>query len=178
MSDTAGPHVNRQCDSAVSLRLCTEADLTAMLVIEHACYPTPWNRSAFVHELHNPHGRFLIAEQIGPTRCVEQSRETATTITIVGYLCSWLIIDEVHILNLAVHPDHRGGGIAQALLEHTLSQAIQAGAGSANLEVRQSNQAAIAVYRKFGFETVTVRPKYYEDREDGLLMVCALASDK
>jgi ribosomal-protein-alanine N-acetyltransferase len=85
-----------------------------------------------------------------------------------------LIIDEVHILNLAVHPDYRSCGIAQTLLEQTLTQACQTGACSANLEVRHSNQAAIAVYRKFGFETVTVRRKYYENREDGLLMVCSL----
>ena len=163
MSDTAELQVNRHRDSAVSVRLCTAVDLDAILEIEHACYPTPWNRSAFVHELHNPHSRFLV---------VEQPKETPPP--IVGYLCSWFIIDEVHILNLAVHPDYRGHGLAQMLLGQTLTQACQAGACSANLEVRQSNQAAIAVYRKFGFETVTVRPKYYENREDGLLMVCSL----
>ncbi len=176
MSDTAEPQVNPQRDSAVSVRLCTEVDLAVILEIEQVCYSTPWNRPAFVHELHNPHGRFLVAEQTRPVHYVKPSGEIVKKAAkkIVGYLCSWLILDEAHILNLAVHPDYRGCGIAQTLLRQTLTQASQAGACSANLEVRQSNQAAIAVYRKFGFETVTVRRKYYENREDGLLMVCSL----
>ncbi len=171
MRDTAESHVKTQL--AVSLRACTPADLPAILAIERACYPIPWNDTAFLHELHNPHGRFFVAEKVAEkTRHAEQSKKIARE--IVGYLCTWLIIDEVHILNLAVHPDDRRCGIAQTLLRQTLTQARQAGACSANLEVRHSNQAALAVYRKFGFETVTVRPKYYENGEDGLLMVCSL----
>lgn len=170
MSDAAEPQINGQRDSAVSLRFCRKEDLSAILKIEQASYPTPWNRSSFAHELHNPHGRFLVAEQSGKT--VGTSKRAAKK--IVGYLCSWLIIDEVHILNLAVHPDCRGCGIAQALLARTLTRASRTGACSANLEVRENNHAAIALYRKFGFETVTVRPKYYENQEDGLLMICSL----
>ena len=177
MQDTAEFHLTTQLGSAVSVRACTLADLPAILAIEHACYPIPWSDTAFLHELHNPHGRFLVAEKVAEkvakkTRPAEQPTEIAKK--IVGYLCSWLIIDEVHILNLAVHPENRRCGIAQTLLGQTLIQAGQAGACSANLEVRQSNQAAIAVYRKFGFETVTVRSQYYENGEDGLLMVCFL----
>lgn len=148
-----------QAGGAVSLRPCTEADLPAILNIECASYPTAWTRTAFVHELHNHHGRFVVAEHQG---------------RIVGYVCSWLIIDEVHILNIAVQPDCRRRGIGRALLGQTLAQARQTGAHRANLEVRRSNRAAIGVYRKFGFETVSVRHKYYADGEDGLLMVCAL----
>lgn len=170
MSDSSEPQVKRQRGSAVSVRLCRKADLAAILKIEQACYPIPWNRSSFTHELHNPHSWFLVAEQSGKSGGI--SKKAAKK--IVGYLCSWFIIDEVHILNLAVHPDCRGCGIAQELLGQTLTQASQTGACSANLEVRQSNEAAIAVYRKFGFETVTVRPKYYEKQEDGLLMICSL----
>lgn len=148
-----------QAGGAVSLRPCTEADLPAILNIERASYPTAWTRTAFVHELHNHHGRFVVAEHQG---------------RIVGYVCSWLIIDEVHILNIAVQPDCRRRGIGRALLGQTLAQARQTGAHRANLEVRSSNRVAIGVYRKFGFETVSVRHKYYADGEDGLLMVCAL----
>lgn len=169
MRDTAESHVKTQLGSAVSVRACTLADLPAILTIEHACYPIPWNNTAFLHELHNPYGRFLVAEKVA-----EKTRHAELSTEIAGYLCSWLIIDEVHILNLAVHPNARRCGIAQMLLRQTLIQARQAGACSANLEVRQSNRAAIAVYRKFGFETVTVRHKYYENGEDGLLMVCSL----
>lgn len=148
-----------QTGGAVSLRPCTEADLPAILSIERASYPTAWPHAAFVHELHNQHGRFVVAEHQG---------------RIVGYVCSWLIIDEVHILNIAVQPGCRRRGIGQVLLCQTLAHARQAGSRRASLEVRRSNRAAIGVYQKSGFETVGVRHKYYADGEDGLLMVCAL----
>ena len=143
----------------VVLRTCTEADLPAILDIERASYPTAWTRTAFAHELHNQHGRFMVAEQHGH---------------VVGYVCSWLIIDEVHILNIAVQPACRRHGIGHALLGRILVQAGQAGARTANLEVRRSNRAAIRLYQQFGFETVSVRRGYYADGEDGLLMVKAI----
>lgn len=143
----------------VSLRACTEADLPAILDIERASYPAAWTRTAFVYELHNRHGRFVVAEQHG---------------RVVGYVCSWLIIDEVHILNIAVQPACRRHGIGHALLGQILVQAGQAGARTANLEVRRSNRAAIQLYQQFGFETVSVRRGYYADGEDGLLMVKAI----
>ena len=91
MSDTAEPQVNPQRDSAVSVRLCTEVDLAVILEIEQVCYSTPWNRPAFVHELHNPHGRFLVAEQTRPVHYVKPSGEIVKKAAkkIVGYLCSW-----------------------------------------------------------------------------------------
>ncbi len=148
-----------QVGGGVSLRPCTEADLPAILSIERASSSPAWTRPAFVHELLNQHGRFVVAEHQG---------------RVVGYVCSWLIIDEAHILNIAVRPDCRQRGTGQALLRQTLAHARQVGARRATLEVRRSNRAAIGMYRKFGFETVGVRHKYYANGEDGLLMVCVL----
>ena len=156
--DTAG----RFLPTGVSLRLCTQTDLPFILAIEQASYSSPWKRAAFVRELHNEQGRFFVAEQVnGINR------------TILGHICSWLIIDEVHILNIAVHPTARRQGIAGALLDKTLTEGQHVGACAANLEVRQSNSAAIALYQQFGFQTVATRRKYYPDGEDALLMVCS-----
>lgn len=153
--------------SGVSLRRCTRADLPTILAIEHASYPSPWTYAAFVRELHNQHGRFFVAEKGG-------ERLAGVRRIILGYICSWLIVDEVHILNIAVHPNARQQGIARALLDKTLTEGQHAGACTANLEVRQSNTAAIALYQQFGFQTVATRRKYYHNGEDALLMVCSL----
>jgi ribosomal-protein-alanine N-acetyltransferase len=88
-----------------------------------------------------------------------------------GYLIYWLVAGEMHILNLAVHPDCRRQGIARALLQEGLRRARAQDAEVAWLEVRPSNQAAQALYESFGFQKVGRRPRYYADnQEDAMLM--------
>lgn len=90
---------------------------------------------------------------------------------VVGMIDVWLILDEAHIATLAVHPDYRGNGIASKLLGLVLHEAYQRGASQAMLEVRASNLIAQSLYRKFGFQTVHRRRRYYIDnKEDALLM--------
>jgi len=82
-----------------------------------------------------------------------------------------LILDEVHIATIAVHPEHRGQRISQQLLTVVLRAALQRGARLATLEVRAGNEAAQALYRRFKFELVGRRPHYYHDNhEDALIM--------
>lgn len=142
--------------SRVSLRPLVEADLTAVLDIERSSFPSPWTRASFLHELHNPHSRLLAAEWQGQ---------------VIGYLCCWLVADEVHILDVAVHPAHRRRGVGRLLLRDMLARARQSGARSASLEVRRSNLPAIALYQELGFREAAVRRRYYENGEDALLMV-------
>jgi ribosomal-protein-alanine N-acetyltransferase len=86
----------------------------------------------------------------------------------------WLIIDEAHIATLAVHPELRRQRIARKLMCVALTEAAQAGAISALLEVRAGNAAAQNLYRDFGFEVVGRRPHYYRDnQEDALLLTLA-----
>jgi ribosomal-protein-alanine N-acetyltransferase len=88
-----------------------------------------------------------------------------------GYLIFWVVADEMHILNLAVHPKHRRQGIARRLLAEGLTQARELGANLAWLEVRPSNTPARALYASFGFTEVGRRPQYYDDTsEDALLL--------
>jgi tRNA threonylcarbamoyladenosine biosynthesis protein TsaB len=91
--------------------------------------------------------------------------------TLIGYATAWLIVDELHIHDVAVDPAFRRRGAAKALLERVLAEARASGATSATLEVRRSNAAAVALYEKLGFMTEAVRPAYYRDpTEDALIL--------
>ena len=90
---------------------------------------------------------------------------------VVGMLILWMIVDEAHIATLATHHEFRRQGIAKQLLVTALDHAYEEGARSALLEVRAGNEAAQAMYRKFGFGVVGRRERYYKDNnEDAVLM--------
>jgi len=128
------------------------------MAIERLSFPTPWERQAFSDELARPWARLEILRQV-------------STGLVVGFCNYWLVADELHILNVAVHPDERRQGHAARLLEHILSEAKRNQARVVLLEVRISNLAAQALYRKYDFRDVGTRPKYYADNgEDALLM--------
>jgi [ribosomal protein S18]-alanine N-acetyltransferase len=136
------------------------ADVTAVWAIEQASFPTPWSRWSFLAELGHRNSHMLVAGPSPP-----QPWQTW------GYLVFWVVLDEMHILNLAVHPEHRRQGIARRLLAEGLAQARTLGAALAWLEVRPSNLAGRALYRSFGFKEVGRRPRYYDDtNEDALLL--------
>jgi ribosomal-protein-alanine N-acetyltransferase len=144
----------------VTLRPFAVSDLPAVLEIERMSFPSPWKPEVFLGELQNPYARLVVAEQAG---------------RVVGYFCRWLVADEAHILDIAVHPDHRSRGIGKILLKEILAEARGGGACSASLEVRVSNLPALALYHSLGFSPVATRRRYYENGEDALLMVCSLS---
>lgn len=137
------------------IRSMTEEDLLAVMAIEDVSYPTPWKCEHFRSE--------LAARYSWPYVAVEDG-------AVVGYVCLMSLFEEAQILNIAVSPDHRGRGIARALLEHAFSQATAQGAEVMALEVRASNDAAIALYEQLGFNRVGIRAGYYESAEDAILM--------
>lgn len=147
----------------------TAADLDAVVEIERRSFPAPWSPGLFLHELRIPFSRLTLARlDDGAGR-------------VVGYVCRWLIGDEVHILNLAVDPDHRRRGIGRALLAHVLDEAAAAGARVATLEVRRGNEAAASLYRRHGFTETGVRRNYYGEGADAVVMsrpVGAAAADR
>ena len=152
----------RESTAVVLLRPLTKADLAAVLAIEEASFSSPWTRESFLNELHSAHSQLTVAEQQG---------------RIVGYLCCWYVADEVHILDIAVHPDARRQGIGERLLCHAFAVGRQKAARSASLEVRRSNLPARALYEKFKFSESAVRRRYYSDGEDALLMTCSLSQN-
>ncbi len=146
--------------SPLVLRPFVLSDLPAVLAIEQVSSPSPWQGELFLSELSKPYARVLVAELQGQ---------------VIGYLCCWFVADEVQILNLAVHPRYRRHGVGRTLLQAVCNEARRAGARCVSLEVRKSNIPARALYQRFLFRQVVVRPRYYADGEDALLLECDLA---
>jgi ribosomal-protein-alanine N-acetyltransferase len=136
-------------------------DIPSVRSIDRVSFALPWPESSYQYELNgNRVSHMLVAEA-----------DLSTGPEVVGYIGFWLIVDEAHISTLAVRPDWRGRGVGRLLLRCGLTLAADCGARLATLEVRRSNEAAIQLYREFGFAVVGRRPRYYRDNdEDALLM--------
>lgn len=133
------------------------ADLDDVERIAAQGFRPPWTRAHFVEEL----GRAV-------SRCrVLRARDGGPAI---GYAISWIVAGEQTLLSIAVDPAHRRAGVAHALLEDLLEEGARRGAAECFLEVRPGNEAAVALYRAHGFEVHDVRPRYYDDGEDGWIM--------
>lgn len=147
----------------VNIRPMTLDDLADVVAIDSISFKLPWPERSFRYELtQNPNASAWVAEVVAPDGISQR---------IAGMIVVWLIIDEAHIGTLAVHPDFRRKSIGKKLLAHTLLSCRARGAATAFLEVRRSNQAALALYRQFGFEVIGERRRYYHDNgEDALLM--------
>ena len=145
----------------VHTRGMTLSDIPSVLEIDRLSFPIPWSERTYRFELlENKSASLMVAEAV-------ESGERR----IIGHVGFWIIVDEVHISTLAVHPEYRGNAIGEELLTQALFHARQSGASLATLEVRISNVAAICLYEKFGFQVVGRRKRYYRDNhEDALLM--------
>lgn len=133
-----------------------------MLDIETVSFPAPWSRVSFEGELSEKTSRSLVIKK--------GQREKPDR--VIAYLCFRLLVDVMHIMNLAVDPAYRRHGVATFLLGYGLRLAKGYGAKKAFLEVRASNHAAIKLYRKMGFCEAGRRRKYYlETLEDAVVMI-------
>ncbi len=141
----------------VALASMRIADIPRVLEIERQSFPTPWPHDAYTHELkENRLASYTVAR-------VEEE--------IVGYAGMWVIMDEAHITTIAVDPSHRGQHIGERLLVGLIDEALNRRARWMTLEVRKSNTAAQALYKKYGFREIGVRKGYYSDnREDAIVM--------
>ncbi len=140
----------------ISVCPMTERDLEQVLAIEKDAFPLPWTRHHFLDELRSPHSFPLVA--LGQDGHV------------VGYICPMQLLDEGHILDVAVRKDLCGRGLGRLLVETVLRMCREKGAGFVSLEVRPSNVSAISLYQRLGFAEVGRRKGYYEKGEDALLM--------
>lgn len=139
---------------APTMRPLTLEDLPDVLAIEREIFPAPWTEGMFVDELAAGGRRYLAATEAG---------------SIVGYGGIMVIDGDAHIMNLAVVPARRRQGLASQLLLALIDEAIGLGASHLTLELRASNEPALALYERFGFTPVGLRPRYYGD-EDALVM--------
>ncbi len=144
-------------------RLDADADLAPIVEIERASFSTPWTAEMFRWELRN--------SDVSATYVVKMPDGL-----VAAFCCVWVVLDELHINNVAVRPEFRRQGLARALLAHVTREAVQQGATRATLEVRRSNTAALRLYDRLGFALGGVRRNYYANPvEDALILWRSIA---
>ena len=124
--------------------------------LEKICFSDPWSERSVASELENKLAYWLVALE-GET--------------VAGYIGSQTVMEETDMMNVAVHPDFRRKGIAEALVSGLVAALKENGSRCLTLEVRASNEPAIKLYEKLGFAQIGRRPKYYRNpREDALIL--------
>ena len=124
--------------------------------LEKICFSDPWSEKSVASELDNKLAFWLVATE-GET--------------VAGYIGSQTVLDETDMMNVAVHPDFRRQGIAEALVNELVENLKKMGSHCLTLEVRASNAPAIALYEKLGFREIGRRKNYYRNpREDALIL--------
>lgn len=138
-------------------------DLDDVLAIERESFSSPWTRTMFEAELlENPFGRLVGAFSHSEPHLPAQ---------LLGYICYWMVFDELRLMNLAVRSDCRRRGVGSQLVRHAVRKGLAQGTTRALLEVRACNQAAQAMYRALGFQQYGRRRSYYTNpSEDAILM--------
>ncbi len=140
-------------------------DINDVLALEEASFTNPWTRAMYLAELENCSVSFCFIARNADRKAV-------------GFCSFWLVVDELHINNLAVLPEFRRTGIASMLMAFVTRKGIGLGARRATLEVRRSNEAARLLYEGLGFAVTGVRPAYYSKPvEDALILWCEGLSD-
>ena len=130
--------------------------VTQVAELEKICFSDPWSENSIASELDNQLAFWLVA--------VEGE-------TVAGYIGSQTVMDETDMMNVAVHPDFRRQGIAEALVNGLVEQLKAMGSHCLTLEVRASNAPAISLYEKLGFSEIGRRKNYYRNpREDALIL--------
>lgn len=148
----------------MEIRAMCRLDLSAVTAIERASYPFPWTRGIF-HDCLRVGYRCHVLVDNGVIR---------------GYGIVSDALEEAHLLNLCIDPDRRRAGLAGIILNHLMDEARIYRAERMYLEVRPSNEGALALYRRYGFRVIGRRPGYYpgeQEREDAVVMVRQLDTE-
>lgn len=136
-----------------------EADLAEVLELEQTVYPHPWSMANFVDSLASAYQAWVLRDPDGE---------------LLGYFLLMAIVDEAHLLNVAVSAERQGQGLGRFLLNQAVACARGLGMESMLLEVRPSNERALEIYRRYGFQTIGRRKGYYpaanQQREDAIVM--------
>ena len=142
----------------ISFDFARMSDMDDIYDIETRSFPSHWSYDALAVEVRRlrSYSRVLVARQRG---------------RVTGYTVFWLVVDEAHILNFAVHPDRRRERIGERMMRAVFNQARRLRLRRITLEVRVTNHPARLLYEKMGFRTLAVRRRFYEDNgEDAYIM--------
>jgi ribosomal-protein-alanine N-acetyltransferase len=144
------------------VRKMTRSDLKQVMQIENTSFVSPWSKKSFESEL---------KKDFGFSYTIVEDRQ------VIAYIIGWLVADEIHIANLAVHPQWRRRGAAMFLMQKVIDGYPEF--SWVRLEVRRSNLAARNLYRQLGFKEVGIRKLYYvQENEDAILMTKYLPAGK
>ncbi|HEY8423000.1 MAG TPA: ribosomal protein S18-alanine N-acetyltransferase [Thermoclostridium sp.] len=138
-------------ENGLVIRQMRIEDIENVLNIEKKSFTSPWSKLMFFDELQNPRAHYIVAEISG---------------AIVAYAGLWIIMDEGHITNIAVDPAYRRMKIGSRLMEEIIHLARKNNIRGLTLEVRESNTAAISMYKNFGFKIEGLRKNYYSDTHE------------
>jgi ribosomal-protein-alanine N-acetyltransferase len=147
----------------LTISLMRNEDVRAVLRIESLSFTTSWPLNAFTSEINDNKLAHYFVGRLG-------EGEHAP---IVAYGGIWVILEDSHITTIAVHPDFRGRRYGEQMLQFLLREAIERGAAWITLEVRESNDVAQRLYRKYGFTVVSTRKAYYSDNNENALVMWA-----
>ena len=186
----------RRVNLACHLRYMAKEDIPQVTAIDREAFPTMWPPVNFRNEMSNKMAHYVVAcdgqwittnqesnpIKTGPVRTflgikwpfgskTPDAHKLETVEYISGFLGLWVMVDEAHIINIAVREAWRGKGLGELLLISGIDTAIYNKALVATLEVRPSNIKAQALYMKYGFQQVGSRKAYYSDnKEDAIVM--------
>jgi ribosomal-protein-alanine N-acetyltransferase len=150
------------------LRAMRLSDINRVMAIEEVSFPTPWKASAYEYEITRNR---LAAYHVLTVRMADKPEE------VIGYSGYWLMSGEAHISTIATNPAWRGLGLGELLFLNILMLACSDAAYLATLEVRKGNKVAQSLYEKYQFQVVGERKRYYQGKEDAILMTAEPLDD-
>jgi ribosomal-protein-alanine N-acetyltransferase len=177
------------------------SDIPQVMEVEQQSFPTMWPPTAFKRELeHNRLARYLVAVERpedsvvggndaaappereaggfgrilgGLRQMLDGEGEVEPAEFVVGFVGVWLLVDEAHIVTIAVRDGRRGRGVGELLLIAAIDAAMRERQEVVTLECRVSNAVALRLYEKYGFQRVGLRPRYYSDNHEDAYVLTA-----
>ena len=145
-----------------NIQMATLENLDVLVALEVASFSVPWSKKSFAAELEgNQFSRMLMVPH----------PEYGLEVQAIGYICVWMVFEEIRFLNLAIHPEFRRRGLATLLIGEAIRLGRAEGCCRGMLEVRESNHAAKKLYESFNFQAYATRKSYYTNpTEDAILM--------
>lgn len=141
---------------SLAIRSAIAEQIEQILVLDQLCFGGIWSKDGYLREIDSPNASLQLLWLKG-----ELAQEKFVSPTLIGLGCLWSIVDEAHITLLGIHPQYRYQGLGMLLLTNLLQEAKERNLHRATLEVKTTNDKAIKLYKKFGFQIAGTRKNYY-----------------